>query len=137
MNRIIGEISAIDCNGQMSLVDVRVGGDTFTAIVLETPDSADFLTLGTNVTLMFKETEVSLAKNLSGLISLRNRFPATVRSIEQGSIMSAIELDYCGHRLTSVITTRAVGRLQLVVGDEVEALVKANEMVISGGRHAL
>lgn len=137
MNQLCGQVSAIESNGQMSLVDVQVGDDFFTAIVLETPDSAAYLKIGTDVTLMFKETEVSLAKNLSGLISLRNRFPATVRSIEQGAIMSAIQLDYCGHRLTSVITTRAVGRLQLAVGDAVEALVKANEMVISGERHAV
>jgi molybdopterin-binding protein len=137
MNQLDGQVTAIDCNGQMSLVDVKVGDDTCTAIVLETPDTAEYLRAGAQVTLMFKETEVSLAKNLSGLISLRNRFSATVCGIRQGAIMSAVELDYHGHRLTSVITTRAVERLQLAVGDVVEALVKANEMVISGEPHAL
>jgi molybdopterin-binding protein len=137
MNCLRGKIVAIDCNGQMSLVDVQVGDDTCTAIVLETPDTAEYLRAGAQVVMMFKETEVSLARNLSGLISLRNRFPATVCGIRQGAIMSAIELDYRGHRLTSVITTRAVQRLQLAVGDAVEALVKANEMVLSGESHAL
>ena len=32
------------------------------------------------------------------------------------------------HRITSAITTRAVDSLQIVVGDTVEALVKANEV---------
>ena len=37
-------------------------------------------------------------------------------------------LDCRGQPLTSIITTRAVKRLELQEGDEVEALVKANEV---------
>lgn len=131
MNSLPGHIVAIDHDNHMSLVDVSVGDDIFTATLLETPATAPYLKVGQDVRLLFKETEVSLAKNLSGLISLRNRFKATVTAIERGAIMSAVRMDYRGHRLTSVITTRAVNRLQLMEGDEVEGLVKANEMVVS------
>lgn len=115
----------------MSLVDVVVDNDVFSATLLETPATADYLQVGNQVTLLFKETEVSLARNLSGLITLRNRFPATVTGIERGGILSAIRLDYRGQPLTSIVTTLGVDRLQLVVGDQVEGLVKANEMVLS------
>jgi molybdate transport system regulatory protein len=135
LNKLKGQIVAIDHNSHMSLVDVAVGGDVFTATLLETPETAVYLRVGADVTLLFKETEVSLAKNLSGLISLRNRFPAVVRSLERGDILSAIVLDYAGNTLTSVITTRGVGRLQLAVGDTVEALVKANEIALMEGHH--
>lgn len=128
MNRLHGHIAAFQCNGHLSLVDVTVGGDTFTAILLETPDSSSYLKAGTAVALLFKETEVSLAKNLSGLISLRNRFAVTVRAITRGEILSEVALDYKGQPLSCVITTRAVDRLELAVGDTAEALVKANEM---------
>lgn len=74
MNRLNGQIAAIDSNSHMSLVDVAVGDDVFTATLLETPETADYLKVGNKVTLLFKETEVALAKDLSGLISLRNRF---------------------------------------------------------------
>lgn len=131
MNRLKGKIVAIEHNSHMSLVDVAVGGDVFSATLLETPETADYLRVGNKVALLFKETEVSLAKNLAGLISLRNRFPATVRAIERGTIMSAVRLDYRGLPLTSIVTTRGMERLQLAVGDAVEALVKANEMVLS------
>ncbi|HEY3327493.1 MAG TPA: TOBE domain-containing protein [Novimethylophilus sp.] len=131
MNKLQGQIVSVDCNSHMSLVDVAVGGDMFTATLLETPDTASYLRVGHPVTLLFKETEVSLAKNLTGLISLRNRFPVTVRSIERGAILSAVGLDYRGEPLICVITTRGVDRLQLAVGDTAEALVKANEMVLS------
>lgn len=135
MNKLNGKIAAIDCNSHMSLVDVTVGGDVFAATLLETPQTAEYLRVGTDVTLLFKETEVSLAKNLSGLISLRNRFPVTICSIERGDILSAVRLDYAGRALTSVITTRGVDRLQLAVGDVAEALIKANEIALMEGHH--
>lgn len=135
MNRLHGYIAAIDSNSHMSLVDVAVGGDVITATLLETPASASYLRVGHPVTLLFKETEVSLAKNLSGLISMRNRFPVTVHSIERGDILSAVGLDYAGKALMSVITARAVDRLQLTVGDVAEAMVKANEIALMEGHH--
>lgn len=119
----------------MSLVDVAVGDDMITATLLETPDTATYLKAGAQVTLLFKETEVSLAKGLSGLISLRNRIHATVRSIERGSIMSAVALDYQGLGVTSVITTRGMDKLQLNIGDAVEALIKANVVALMEGHH--
>ena len=132
MNKIIGQITAIECNRHMSLVDVAVGDDIFTATLLETSETAAYLKVGSNVSLLFKETEVALAKNLSGLISLRNRISVTVRNIKRGDILSAVELDYAGTILVSVITTRAVDRLQLAIGDQAEALVKANEIALMG-----
>jgi len=135
VNRLKGQIVAIDSNSHMSLVDVAVGDDVFTATLLETPETADYLKVGYKVTLLFKETEVALAKDLSGLISLRNRFSVIVRNIERGGILSAIELDYVGKALMSVITTRAVERLQLAVGEQIEALVKANEIALMAGHH--
>ncbi len=135
MNRLQGAIIAIDSNRHMSLVDVTVGEDVFSVTLLETPETAIYLKTGNPVTLLFKETEVALAKDLRGLVSLRNRFVVTVQDIERGDILSAIRLDYGGHVLTSVITTRAVARLQLVVGDKVEALIKANEIALMAGHH--
>lgn len=128
MNDLRGRIAAVETNGFVSLVDVEVGGDLFTAILLETPASAPYLALGSAVRVLFKEPEVSLAKNLSGQLSLRNRMRAKVQGIRRGAILSEVTLDYQGQSITSIITTRAVERLNLQLGDEVEALVKANEV---------
>jgi molybdate transport system regulatory protein len=132
MNKLPGRISAIESNGHLSLVDVDVDGHPFTATLLETPDSAPYLRVGAAVMLLFKETEVSLAKNLSGLISLRNRFPATVMRINDGQIMSEVALTFGSHPLSSIVTSRAVARLRLKPSDQVEALVKANEISLVG-----
>jgi molybdopterin-binding protein len=128
MNKLSGIITAIECNDHLSLVDVFVGQDTFTAMLMETPQSAPYLEVGNKVFVLFKETEVSLAKNLSGQISLRNRVKGIVKQIRRGEILSEVTLDCQGRTVTSIITSRAVKRLALQESDEVEALVKANEV---------
>ncbi len=131
MNRLRGRITAIASDGHVSLVDVAVGGDSFAAILLETPAAAPYLASGNEVAVLFKETEVSLAKNLSGEISLRNRVRGVVRHIRRGAILSEVALDYQGQCITSIITSRAAARLALREGDEVEALIKANEVTLT------
>jgi molybdate transport system regulatory protein len=131
MNRLRGKVVHVQSDGHVSLVDVAVGADTFAAILLENPDSTPYLAVGNQVYVLFKETEVSLAKGLSGQLSLRNRMSATVRRVRRGVILSEVELDYQGQRVTSVVTTRSIDRLALREGDAVEALVKANEVTLS------
>ncbi|MDI1310420.1 MAG: TOBE domain-containing protein [Methylotenera sp.] len=137
MNSLKGQIVAIDSNNHMSLVDVAVGQDVFTATLLETPATADYLQVGSEVTLLFKETEIALAKNLSGMISLRNRIPVVVKNVVRGDILSAVTLDYAGKRLVSVITSRAIDRLEIKPGDPLEALIKANEIALMAGHDDL
>ena len=130
MNRLRGRIISIQSNDHVSLVDVDVSGDIFTATLLETPEDAAYLRMGNVVDVLFKETEVSLAKGLSGLISLRNRVNTTVKLVRGGIILSEVVLDYRGQTISSIITTGSIRRLDIKPGDEVEALVKANEVTL-------
>ena len=126
MNRLPGTIAAVECSGSIALVDVTVEGRHYTALLLDVDQ--DRYRVGAKATLAFNETEVALAKNLAGAISLRNRLPATVESIEQGQLMSRVLLRVGLHAVSSVITTRSLLALQLQPGDAVEGLVKSNEM---------
>lgn len=137
MNRLRGRISHVESNGFVSLVDVVVGQDSFAAILLENPASAPYLAVGCEVNVLFKETEVSLAKNLTGLISLRNRMAATVRSVRRGAVLSEVELDYQHTVVKSIVTTRSIERMAIAPGDAVEALVKANEVTLMEVEHEL
>lgn len=131
MNRLPGRISHIETAGSIALVDVMVGERRFTATLIGAGDEVASWPQGMPVTLLFKETEVSLAKNLSGLISMRNRIPAIVAAIEHGRLLTKVTLDTDGHPIESVITTRSAQALGLAVGDAVEGLVKANEMTLT------
>ncbi len=130
MNKLFGKITAIESTEHMSLVDIDVDGDIFSSVVLETSTTTDHLTAGRRVILLFKETEVSIAKDLSGEISLRNRFKAVIENIERSQILSKVILDYQGKKIVSVISTRSTDRMGLKEGSVVEWLVKTNEVMI-------
>jgi len=128
MNKLSGIISKIQQSGAILLVDVDVDGHGFSAMLIESATQPEWLVAEKTVDIVFKETEVSLAKNLSGQISMRNRMKCIVQQIERGELLSKISLKFQKYIVTSAITTRAVDSLQLAIGDEVEALVKANEV---------
>ena len=128
MNKLPGIIRKIQQSGALILVDVEVDGHSFSAMLIESAQKAEWLSEGNFIDLVFKETEVALAKNLSGIISMRNRMKCSVRHIERGELLSKIDLQFRGYTIASAITTRSVDALNLKVGDEVEALVKANEV---------
>ncbi len=130
MNRLAGRIAAIDTAGSIALVDVHVGSHRLTATLVSVGDGPGAWPVGMPVTMLFKEMEVALAKNLSGLISMRNRMPSVVTAIDYGKLLTRVTLEFSGHRIESVVTTRAAHALQLAVGDRVDGLVKANEMTL-------
>ena len=128
MNRLEGIIAAINQDGPMCLIDVAVGPDHFSAMLL----LADtHFAVGMPAQVLFKETEVSLAKELAGLISLRNRHPGVVTECRLGKLLAEVTLDYRGQRVVSLITRRSAERLNLQPGDAVEWLIKANELTLT------
>jgi molybdate transport system regulatory protein len=133
MNRLPGTVLAVERSGSITLVDVQAGLHRCTATMVgaEQPWS-----VGMPVNLLFKDTEVSLGKHLSGLISMRNRLPGTITAIETGRLLSRVVLDVDGAVVAAVITSGSCARLALAVGDQVEALIKANEMSLQAGTAA-
>ena len=130
MNRVPAEIINIETADAISLVDLVAFGDPFSCVLIETPETAPYLRIGNRVSLVFKETEIAIAKNFSGQISLRNRFAATIRAIENGVVLSKITMDFHGISIISIITARSAATLNLQPGDAVTGLVKANEIAI-------
>lgn len=128
MNKLSGKILKIQQSGAILLVDVEVERQVFSALLIESVIQPNWLESDKDVDIVFKETEVSLAKNLSGQISMRNRMKCKVLKIDRGELLSMITLQFKGFIIVSAITTRAVNSLQLVISDEVDALVKANEV---------
>lgn len=64
-------------------------------------------------------------------INVRNQFRGKVREIIRGDVVSEIDVETPWGIVTSVITTRSVDELQLVIGSEVVALVKSTEVSIA------
>lgn len=64
-------------------------------------------------------------------INARNQFRGKIREIVLGAVVSEVEIDTPGGIVTSVITTRSVKELDLQVGTEVLAFVKATEVAVA------
>ncbi len=128
MNQLTGKITDIETDGGISLVTISVAGMDFSSLIIDSPATVPYLANGNEVYMLFKETEMSIAKHFTGGLSTRNRFPATIRAIKPGQILSKIVLDFKGHILYSIITTKSMHSLHLQVGDHVEGLVKTNEV---------
>jgi len=133
MNKIKGRIIGIESSKAMSLVRIGSGEDVFYSLILETPETAPHLKTGVIVDVVFKETEVAIGKDLSGLISLKNRIRSRVRLVEIDKILAKVVLDYNGQDIVSIITAGSAERLCLKEGDEVEWLVKSNEVSLLFG----
>ena len=64
-------------------------------------------------------------------INVRNQFRGKIKEILRGDVLSEIDVETPSGIVTSVITTRSVNDLDLKVGSEVVALVKATEVSIA------
>jgi molybdopterin-binding protein len=64
-------------------------------------------------------------------INARNQFKGKISNIILGDVVSEVDVDTPSGIVTSVITTRSVKDLELKIGTEVVALVKATEVSLA------
>lgn len=131
MNSINGEITAIKTSGSLSKVEVTAGENKFKTIVIDTPETADYLKCGNKVKLLFKETEVAIGTGDLSNISLQNRISGTIHKLEMGDLQAKITLETEIGFIKSIITVDAVQQLNLKGGMSVTALIKTNEVMLT------
>ncbi len=64
-------------------------------------------------------------------INIRNQFRGIIKEIIRGSVVSEVDIETASGIVTSVITTRSIADLELKVGSEVIALVKATDVSLA------
>lgn len=64
-------------------------------------------------------------------INVRNQFRGKIKEIIEGPVVSEVDVETPAGIVTSVITTRSIRDLGLIIGTEVVALVKATEVSIA------
>lgn len=131
MNKIEGKISAIESDDGISLITIQALGIHISSMMLEathTPSSS--LKPGDPVIVAFKETAMSIGKNISGGFTIRNCFDGEIIEMEKSKLLTKIILDFNQASLVSVITTGSADRLQLKVGDQVTGLVKTTDIIL-------
>ena len=131
MNVLKGNIAEIRVNGELSIIRVDVKGNLLSCIVIDTPETADYLVVGGEVRVIFKETEVIIATGETQGISLRNKFRGKVSRIDSDILLSKLTIGTPVGDITSIITSNAVKELGINEGTEVTAMIKTNELILS------
>ncbi|AXT61619.1 tobe domain protein [Aquimarina sp. AD10] len=131
MNTLTGQISTIEVNGSLALITTRVNDVFFTAIIVETPETASYLKLGATIKVLFKETEVIIATQTPEYLSLQNKVIGQVTQVDKGVLLSKLVINTSVGDIVSVITTKAVNQLGLTKGNHVTAMIKTNEILLS------
>jgi len=131
MNSLKGKIEAVNVSGDLSIVTVKVNNTNFSAIVIDTPKTDNYLVKGNPVNVIFKETEVIIGVGSVEGISLRNKLFGEVISIASDTLLSKLVVDTDVGEITSIITSKSVKRLKIEVGTKLTAMIKTNELMLS------
>ncbi|MBU1044043.1 MAG: TOBE domain-containing protein [Candidatus Omnitrophica bacterium] len=130
MNRLNVKVQSMDACDGLTFFSFSKGTDFLHSIVIDGKEKNMGLKHGDSVILCFKESEVFLAKDFMGNISVCNQLKATVKNIEQGHLFSKIRLDYQGEEIIALIISAALKPMNLKINDSVYCMVKANEIAI-------
>lgn len=130
MNKIKAKIENYISNYDISVVDLNADGDHFVSIIMEEPSFFNAISNSNDVHIVFKESDVVLAKNLSGKLSMRNCFQSKVLNIIKGEVLSEVKLAYKSSIITSIITARSLSELDIKIDDTISWLIKATSVSI-------
>jgi molybdopterin-binding protein len=75
-------------------------------------------------------TTLRREENSSMSTSIRNRIPGTIKTIVSDNVVSELTLRTASVDITAIITTGSVKRMNLKVGDNVFAIIKATEVSV-------
>ena len=64
------------------------------------------------------------------MLSARNQFKGTVKSVKVGTVMAEVVVTVGGLEIVSAITRASVEHMALKVGDQVTAVIKSTEVLI-------
>ena len=64
------------------------------------------------------------------MLSARNRFEGTIKSVTLGQVMAEVVIDVAGLEVVSLISKVSAERMNLREGDEATAVIKATEVVV-------
>ena len=125
---IKAKISAIDENDGVSVFEFNAANLSLKMLSLENLQN---LKIGDEVRLNFKSSDVFVASSPLLNCSVSNEIKAQISSIQKGQITSSLHLNAGEVEFESIITTASLKRLNLALGDQIYAYVKATSLYIA------
>lgn len=127
MSQLVATIKKINSVDNLNIVEFDFNGLTLKMMSL---DLNDDVKIGKKVELSVKPSNISIAKNLIGEISLSNQIVATIQSLENGQLLTSVILKINDSLLESIITVDSSKRMNLQIGEVVTILIKASNLSI-------
>ena len=130
-NKFIGKVVDVTRGAVNGIVKIELsnGQHLTSSITLEAIDDLD-ITVGKEVTAIIKSTSVLIGRGQLTL-SARNKLSGTIIDLNRGAVNAIVKVELPSNVvISSSITLEAVDELDLTVGTEVTAVVKASEVLI-------
>lgn len=125
---IKAKISAIDENDGVSVFEFNAANLSLKMLSLENLQN---LKIGDEVRLNFKSSDVFVATSPLLNCSVSNEIKVRISDIQKGQITSSLHLNAGEFEFESIITTASLKRLNLSLGDQIYAYVKATSLYIA------
>ena len=125
---IKAKISAIEQNNGVSVFEFSAENLSLKMLSLENLQN---LKIGDEVLLNFKSSDVFVATSPLLNCSVSNEIKAEISNIQKGQITSSLHLNAGKFEFESIITTASLKRLNLALGDQIYAYVKATSLYIA------
>lgn len=133
-NMFVGQISSIRDGGILSEVEVTTASGLKVVSVITKESFQNLgLAMGMTVIATVKAPWVVLVKEDSMFkTSARNKFCGKISAVNTGQIAAEVVVDLAdGTKITSLITDESVHKLDLKVGDDICAMVKAFSVILT------
>ena len=127
MSQIIATIKKIHNIDNLNIVEFDFFGKTLKMMSLDLNKNVQ---IGKKVKLAVKPTNISIAKNLFGEISLSNQIVVNIKNVENGQLLSSIILEVNDTIFESIITADSSKRMNLQKNEQVTILIKASDLSI-------
>ncbi len=129
LNRLKGRIISIQSSQHLSLVNVEIGGDSLHFLLLEKLIE----TVGSEVDLVFKESEVILSKE--AIHSTANICKGLISKIEEGEVLTYVTLLHNGIEIAALVPTATFILMGCKTGDGVYWIISPSEISLQRGHH--
>ena len=125
---IKAKISAIEQNDGVSVFEFSAENLSLKMLSLENLQN---LKIGDEVRLGFKSSDVFVATSPLLNCSVSNEIKVQISDIQKGEITSSLHLNAGEFEFESIISTESLKRLNLALGDQIYAYVKATSLYIA------
>lgn len=128
-NQFKGIVTNVNEGAVNGIVSIKVNNEVVSSTISMNAIKELGLKEGVEAVAIIKATEVMIATELPK-ISARNKFKATVKNIQVGAVNDIVTLETKIGVFTSTISKNAVEELELSVGKEAYAIVKATSVMV-------